>query len=462
MDLFFHWMENGGREKDMHRTRICIIGGGSRLWAINFMKDLTLNRKVEGTVVLHDIDHEAALNNVSVGERMLKINGDEGRFEYIAEDNLEKALEGAELVLIAIEPGKTECRWADLCLPEEYGILETVGDTTGPGGLIRAKRALPLFFDFARAIKKVCPDAWVINYTNPMTLCTAALYRAFPAIKAFGCCHEVFHTEDMLCRLCEKEYGVLPSRRDLRVDITGVNHFTFITSAWWQGHDLMKTVKRIAEDPRTFSDHTAVALERTKKEKWFESDNLVAFEFMRRFGVLGAAGDRHLSEFVPWFLSDEKYLNSLGVIRTPYSWRLKTAAEKKAKVFTDEELRATPSGEEGVDIMMALLGEGNLKTNMNRPNEGQITYLPKGRIVESLGLISRDSVSPIVSQDPPLAVQNLIRRISDEQQIALDAIWENNDELLFEAFLMDPLVSIPVSKARELFDRMLVEGRLRY
>ncbi len=446
----------------MQKMRICIIGGGSRLWAINFMKDLTLRKDIEGTVVLHDIDHEAALNNVSVGERMLRINGDEGRFKYIADDNLYSALALSDLVIIAIEPGKTECRYADLCLPEEYGILETVGDTTGPGGLIRAKRALPLFFDFARAIEKVCPEAWVINYTNPMTLCTAALYRAFPRIKAFGCCHEVFHTEDMLCRLVEKEWGVLPHRRDLSVDITGVNHFTFITSCSWNGHDLMPLVKKKISDPETFSDRTAVAQERREKEKWFDCDNLIAFEFLRRFGVLGAAGDRHLAEFVPWFLSDEKYLNSLGVVRTPYSWRVKNAEEKKAKVFSDEELKASPSGEEGVDIMMALLAGETLKTNMNRPNMGQISYLPEGRIVESLALLELDRITPLVSQNPPLAVQNLVRRISDEQQTALDAIWEGDDDLLFSAFLMDPLVSIPVDKARELFERMLVAGRLQY
>ncbi len=447
----------------MKNTRICIIGGGSRLWAISFMKDLALNKEAAGTVVLYDIDKEASRRNVEVGNRMLKINNNEGRFHYVAEDDLETALKGADLVLIVIEPGKTECRYADLVLPEQYGILETVGDTTGPGGLIRARRALPLFFDFARAIKKVCPDAWVINYTNPMTLCTAALYKAFPEIKAFGCCHEVFHTEDALCRIVAKEFDVpLPNRRDLRVDITGVNHFTFMTGAWWQGHDLMPIVKRIANDPATFSDHTEIAKQREKEEKWFDCDQLVAFEFMKRFGVLGAAGDRHLSEFVPWFLKEERYLNKLGVVRTPYSWRLKNAAEKKAKTFTDEELVAKPSGEEGVDIMMALLGEKPLKTNMNRPNEGQISYLPKGRIVESLGLIDKDSVTPILSTDPPLAIQELVKRISDEQQIALDAIWEGDDEKLFEAFLMDPLMDLPIDKARELYDKMLIEGRLQY
>ncbi len=446
----------------MKETRICIIGGGSRLWAINFMKDLAICKDVKGTVVLHDIDGQAARNNVEVGNRMLKINGSEGRFTYVAEDDLEKALVGAELVLIAIEPGRTECRYADLCIPEEYGILQSVGDTTGPGGLIRARRALPLFFGFARAIEKVCPKAWVINYTNPMTLCTAALYKAFPGIKAFGCCHEVFHTEDVLCRLVEKEYGVLPNRRELRINLTGVNHFTFITGAWWQGHDLMPLVWKKANDPETFADHTAIAKERIANEKWFDCDQLVAYKFLKMFGVLGAAGDRHLSEFVPWFLTSDEDFNRFGVTRTPYSWRLKNAEQKKAKVFSDEELVAKPSGEEGVDIMMALLGGTPLKTNMNRPNEGQIAYLPKGRIVESLGYLSQDSVVPIISEDPPLAIQNLVRRISDEQEIALEAIWEGDDEKLFEAFLLDPLMNLPVEKARELFDRMCEEGKLVY
>lgn len=447
----------------MINTRICIIGGGSRLWAINFMMDLALCKNASGTVVLHDIDGDAARNNVEVGKRMLRINGNEDRFEYIAEDNLEKALEGANLVLIAIEPGKTECRYADLVLPEEKGILQAVGDTTGPGGLIRARRALPLFFDFARKIEKVCPDAWVINYTNPMTLCTAALYKAFPKIKAFGCCHEVFHLEDFLCTLVEKEFSVpRPTRRELRVNITGVNHFTFITGAWWQGHDLMPLVKKLVDDKNTFSDKTRLANERIANEKWFDCDHLIALKFYQLFGVLGAAGDRHLAEFVPWFLKSDEYLNSLGVTRTPYAWRLKNAEEKRAKVFSDEELVAKPSGEEGVEIMMALLGDKPLLTNMNRPNMGQISYLPNGRIVESLGYITNDSVVPIISEDPPLAIQKLVRDISDEQELALEAIWEGDDDKLFSAFIMDPLMDLPLDEARELFDRMCVEGRLQY
>ena len=446
----------------MKDINITIIGGGSRLWAISFMKDLTLNKECKGKVTLFDIDRDASRNNVEVGERMLSINGEEGRFLYCAQDDIEKALEGADLVIIAIEPGRIECRKADLLLPQDYGILQTVGDTTGPGGLIRARRALPLFFDFAEKIRKCCPDAWVINYTNPMTLCTAALYKAFPDIKAFGCCHEVFHTEDNLCRLVEQKWGIKPHRRELDVDITGVNHFTFMTKAYWNGHDLFKEIKKIVNDRKTFKDRTDVAKEREWSEKWFECDSLIAYTFFKTFGVLGAAGDRHLAEFVPWFLEDEKYLNSLGVIRTPYSWREKNAKEKREKVFTDDELIASPSGEEGVDIMLALLKGKELKTNMNMPNKGQISYLEKGRIVESMGVITKDKVTPLVSSDPPLAIQSLIKRISDEQETALNAIYEKDDNALFSAFLMDPLMHLSVKKARELFDKMLLEGRLVY
>ncbi|WP_320129761.1 alpha-galactosidase [uncultured Sphaerochaeta sp.] len=447
----------------MKDSRICIIGGGGRLWAIQFMKDLATNSMTHGTLVLYDIDKEAARSNVEVANRIFAANKAEGRFAVVAKDDLGEALEGTELVIISVEPGNTECRYGDLVLPEEYGILESVGDTTGPGGIMRARRALPLFFEFAKQIEKHCPDAWVINYTNPMTLCTAALFKAFPKIKALGCCHEVFHLETFIAEQVAKWYGVeKPDRRDIHVDITGVNHFTFITGATWEGIDLMPKLKELAADPNTYPDETELAKKRIAEEKWFDCDHLIALSFLRDFGALGAAGDRHLSEFVPWFLSSEEQLWKLGTIRTPYAWRLSQAKEKKEKVFKQEDLIAEPSDEEGVDIMRSLLGDRTLLTNINRPNEGQIRYLPKGRIVESNGYISNDSIRPIMAMDPPLAIQNMVRQVSDVQQMTLDALYTNDDQLLFTAFLSDPLMKLPLDKARELFDKMLKASEIRY
>lgn len=327
---------------------------------------------------------------------------------------------------------------------------------------MRARRALPMFFSFAKAIEKVCPKAWVINYTNPMTLCTAALYKAFPGIKALGCCHEVFHTETFLAEKVAEWFGVpQPDRREIKVDITGVNHFTWITRASWQGIDLMPRLKEMAEDENTYSDLMETAKARIKEEKWFDCDHLIALSLLRDFGALGAAGDRHLSEFVPFFLNSDEELWKYGVVRTPYSWRVEEDKRKKAKVFTPEELKATASDEEGVDIMCSLMGERTLFTNINFPNKGQISYLEKGRIVESNGFISQDSIQPVVSTDPPLAVQNMVRRVSDIQEMVLEAIWSGDQKLLFSAFLSDPLVNLPRNRAKELFDRMLEASSYR-
>lgn len=447
----------------MKETKICIIGGGSRQWAIQFFRDLAYNKMTHGSISLYDIDKEAARNNVNVAERAFAVNSSEGRFTVEAVDGLEEALKGSDLVIISIEPGCTECRYGDLVLPEEYGILQSVGDTTGPGGIMRARRAIPLFVDFAKAIGAECPEAWVINYTNPMTLCTAALYEGFPGIKALGCCHEVFGLENFIAKLVSQWFGVpVPDRREIKCDITGVNHFTWFTGVTWKGIDLMPRLKELARNPAIYEDATAKAKDRLKREAWFECDHTIALQLLKDFGALGAAGDRHLAEFLPWFLRSDEELWRYGVIRTPYSWRVSQAAEKRAKVFKDEELLATLSDEEGVDIMRSLMGDRTLYTNMNRPNEGQVSYLPKGRIVETNCFISENSIVPVVSSDPPLAVQQLVRKASDVQQLTLEAVLRKDDSLLFQAFLLDPLMTLERSKAEELFSRMLIASDLRY
>jgi len=447
----------------MQAERICIIGGGGRQWTIQFLKDLSYNRDTRGSVVLYDIDREAAQNNVAVAERIMALNGATGRFTVKAEENLGSALEGCDLVIISIEPGSTSLRRGDLLLPEEYGILQSVGDTTGPGGIMRARRAIPLFFEFGRAIARHCPNAWVINYTNPMTLCTAALGEGFASIKALGCCHEVFHTQNFLADKVAQWFGAeRPDRRAIQIDLTGINHFTFVTAATWQGHDLLEPLRAELSDRRFFEDHTALAQRRLAEERWFDCDQLIALSFLRDFGALGAAGDRHLAEFVPWFLQNDEELHRYGVVRTPYSWRERQAAEKRAKVFDDGELMAGRSDEEGVDIMQALAGGPSLITNINRPNEGQISYLPKGRIVESNGVITKDSIRAIMASDPPLAIRNLVRHASDVQQMTLEAVLSGDDERLFSAFLCDPLMTLSRDRARELFDRMLAACSLQY
>ena len=132
-------------------------------------------------------------------------------------------------MVISILPGTFNEMYSDVHTPEKYGVYQSVGDTTGPGGIIRALRTIPMYVEFAENIKQYCPAAWVINYTNPMTICTRTLYKVFPSIKAFGCCHEVFDTQLDVADMLKVFKGIEgATTHDIKVNVLGINHFTWI------------------------------------------------------------------------------------------------------------------------------------------------------------------------------------------------------------------------------------------
>ena len=192
----------------MTDIRIAYIGGGSRAWAWTFMTDLAMDPSLSGTIRLYDINEQAARNNEIIGNRLKARDDVPGKWDYRTFTDLDEALDGADFVVISILPGTFDEMESDVHLPERLGIYQSVGDTAGPGGILRALRTIPLYVDFARAIRHCCPDAWVINYTNPMALCVRTLYETFPGIKAFGCCHEVFNTQNVLRDLLQLSCGL--------------------------------------------------------------------------------------------------------------------------------------------------------------------------------------------------------------------------------------------------------------
>ena len=184
--------------KKVSELKIAYIGGGSRGWAWGLMSDLVSAADISGKVALYDIDKKAALDNVVIGQMFNNAEGALSHWDYEATDTLEQALEGANFVVISILPGTFKEMESDVHTPEKYGIYQSVGDTAGPGGILRALRTVPMMQVIAKAVEKCCPNAWVINYTNPMTVSVKALYETFPGIKAFGCCHEVFGTQKLI------------------------------------------------------------------------------------------------------------------------------------------------------------------------------------------------------------------------------------------------------------------------
>ena len=444
--------------KDVKNLHISYLGGGSRAWAQNLMNDLAKDGEIGGQIRLYDIDVESAKKNAVIGNMLSQREDVKGKWEYICCEKIEDALTGADFVVISILPGTFDEMESDVHAPEEYGIYQSVGDTTGPGGIVRALRTLPMFKEFALAIKENCPNAWVINFTNPMSMCVRTLYKVFPEIKAFGCCHEVFGTQRLLCKILKEKYGVDAVRDDIRVNIVGVNHFTFLTEAKYKGMDLIPVYD-------AYIDEHGGKLRASKEAKhWangaYVTTERVKFTLFKRYGAIAAAGDRHLAEFCPgkWFLADKKTIKKYGFSLTTVAWRKLEQAqriERQNKRFAGELFELRDSGEETVRQIKALLGLGDFVTNVNVPNVGQVGNNPLDVVVETNAFFSGDSVRPVYAGEIPTALNALIMRVIEEQETVTDAALNGNYEQAFVAFMNNPNVCLPEEKARELFDKML-------
>ena len=444
-------------DKHAEDIKIAYVGGGSREWGRGLMSDLALADDISGKVYLYDIDKEAAKQNEAIGN---SIKDSKCKWEYEAVDTLKEALTGADFVVISILPGTFDEMESDVHTPEKYGIYQAVGDTIGPGGIVRALRTIPMFEEIALAIKDNCPDAWVINYTNPMTLCTGTLYLIFPEIKAFGCCHEVFGTQKLLANVVRENTGITGIKReDIKVNVVGVNHFTWLTKAQYHDIDIFPLYKDFAKQ---YLETGYVVNEKNYNlNGFFRTRDKVKFDLFLRYGYIAAAGDRHLAEFCPgdWYLSSPEAVNDMGFDLTPVSWRrehLKDTLEHTEKLLSGEvEFKLRPTGEDGVKQIRAILGLEDLCTNVNLPNVGQIPNLPYGAIVETNAQFTSNSVIPVMAGNVPEPILPLVARVCAEQEVVLSACVERDIEKAFNAFCQDALVRLTREDARKLFDEMV-------
>lgn len=450
----------------MKKIKIAYIGGGSRGWARGFMSDLVTQGDFCGEVRLYDIDTDAAKSNETIGEMFNSAEDAKSHWDYRAVGSREVALAGADFVVISILPGTFDEMASDVHTPEKYGIYQSVGDTTGPGGIVRALRTIPMMEEIAHDIEQHCPEAWVINYTNPMTVSVRALYNAFPRIKAFGCCHEVFGTQFFLANVLKKEKNIEEiERSEISVNVIGVNHFTWLTQASYKGEDIIPIYKKYVEEHRETGCH--IKSDTNWMNNSFHSDEMVKMNLFERFGYIAAAGDRHLAEFCPgdWYLDNPDCVKRWHFALTTVDWRkkdLKERLDKTNKILSGEEkVEIAETGEDGVKQIRALLGLGDLITNVNLPNYGQIPNLPLGAVVETNAVFQADSVRPLFAGAIPNKIYPMVSRICALQETVATAGKNRDLDTAFCAFVSDPLMRVPPEKARELFDEM-VENTKEY
>ncbi len=441
-------------------VKIAYIGGGSRGWAWGLMSDLASSGKMSGDVWLYDIDREAAEHNAIIGDMYNSCEGTVSHWNYHVANTRAEALKGADFVVISILPATFDEMDSDVHTPEKYGIYQSVGDSSGPGGIVRAMRTIPMMEEIAHDVRDICPDAWVINYTNPMTLCVKGLYNAFPEIKAFGCCHEVFGTQKVLVEALKNILGIEGvDRTEIKVNPVGVNHFTWLTEAKYKNIDLFPIYREFAE--KFYETGYTDNLDRNWMNDSFTCSQRVKFDLFLKYGYIAAAGDRHLAEFCDGkdYLASPEGVKAWGFGLTTVPWRkdhLKVRLERSEKMrngTTPVTIKLT--GEEGVIQMEALLGLRELCTNVNIPNRGQIPNLPLGAVVETNAVFRSGSLTPVVAGDIPNEIYPLISRICFEQEKVAEGIKNRDIDTIFEAFASDPLVTCTRDEARALFNEMV-------
>jgi alpha-galactosidase len=343
------------------------------------------------------------------------------------------ALAGADFVVVSISTGGFDSMRHDIEIPERYGIRQSVGDTVGPGGIVRALRNIPVLVDIARDIQAFCPDAWLLNITNPMTALCRAITRETP-VKTVGLCHEVTNCRYQLSQLFERDF------RDFDLDVTGVNHLPLITRLDVGGDD---GFAMLAELPDKLDDPGRQMLLDT---------NRVKFEMLRRFGVLPAAGDRHLVEFFPGFLTEEsgwgkRWGVDLTTIEHREQWLDYYKAEY-AQLRDSDEVPNTMSGEMVAPLIDSFITGKERHLPLNLPNAGQCPDLPPDVVVESICTANGSGVQGTGETRAPFVMGEWLRRVSSSQEATVEAALTGNRDKVVEAMLLDPLAG------RIDFDRM--------
>ncbi len=431
--------------------RIAFVGGGSYQWGPKITQDVALNEELRGGVlVLHDINAEALQDMYEWGTRAL---GEmKAHLKLEKTQRLEEALRGADFVILSISTGGLDATALDLEIPARYGVVQTVGDTVGPGGLFRGLRNIPVVVEIARSMEEHCPQAVLLNLTNPLTVLTRAVGKA-TSVRTVGLCHELFSTLDMLSKMFDVPEDVI------NVRVAGVNHFIWVTDVAVHGRDVTgEAFRRISGgEARKISLSGADGDNDPFKNTWgFRT------ELSQLYGYLPAAGDRHVCEFLPGYLRDEKERERLDLrVTTVDVRRERLAADRESvrrMVRGDEPIPTGRSREEISDIIAAMwTGEDSVNI-VNLPNAGQIRDLPLGAVVETYGALNGMGASGIVFGELPPPVATLVHPHVFNQEAVVQAGLKGDTDLAFRAFLNDPLVGNRPD-ARTMFEEMFEAQR---
>ena len=430
--------------------KITIIGGGSYTWGPTFMRDIFGTPELKGsTIVLQDIAQDRVDLVYALGKKMIEdFNLD---FHLERTLSLDEALQGADFIIMTITTGRLESMRPDLEIPAKYGIKQSVGDTTGPGGLSRALRNIPVVAEIGIKVMEICPNALFLNYTNPMTVLTRVL--AMQGVKVVGLCHEWIGVRENLAKI----FGTTPEQIDAK--IAGVNHLVWVTDLYVSGKRVWDEIPLITEkilnnDLKVDEDDTSVFADHAK----------VKSTLLKLYGALPAAGDRHIAEFFPHFINESTgWGKDYDLILTSVENRYEMESEAKGLIEAAlrgdvplEPFMQEVSTEAANKIIRAIMCNEKYIGIMNLPNVGQVSNLTYGTVVETYGVIDTTGTNPITYGDVPAGVQNILQKHIANQELTVQAALTGDRHLSLQVLLNDPLSShLTIQQAKQMLDELL-------
>ncbi len=434
----------------LNKTKIVMVGGGSYNWAPRIICDMMCEPILNGSeMFLLDPNLKSAHEIKEACDTMSKTL--KAGFSFKATSNEEEAFSGADFIVIAISTGGLDMMAHDLKIPEKYRIYQTVGDTSGPGGWNRSLRNIPVFADMARKIERLAPKAIVLNYTNPMAALTATFYEV-SKLRTVGLCHGIFS----LYHLLEKIFGV--EEQDLSLCYGGVNHFFWVTGFTVKGEAGYPLLREKLSN-RKINDFLREG-EKDEAGMLRHRSTLCDF-FYREYGMLTYIEDRHTCEFISGYLNkDEATLKKYDLIRTTVEERAAKCANVRritGELASGKREPFKKSRETAVDIIKAFISNKPFVDVVNLPNIGQIDNLPRGAVVETMGLVDSRGFTPLAIGNLPDKVLPLVEIHCVIQKMTLEAALTGDKELAFQALSLDPLCSrLSPEEVRKMGEELMV------
>ncbi|MBW0769363.1 MULTISPECIES: alpha-glucosidase/alpha-galactosidase [Mammaliicoccus] len=401
-------------------SKITFLGAGSTVFAKNILGDcMTVDALQDFEFALYDIDEER-LNDSEMMLNNLK-NGMNSTVTVKSYKNRKEALRGAKYVINAIQVGGYDpATITDFEVPKKYGLRQTIADTLGIGGIFRNLRTIPVMQEFAKDMKEVCPDAWFLNYTNPMAVLTNIMLKE--GIKTIGLCHSVQVCASELLEALE-----LPTDR-IQAKIAGINHMAWLLEITRDGEDLYPEIKK-----------------RAKEKQKTTHDDMVRFELMDKFGYYVTESSEHNAEYHPYFIKSQypELIEKFNIPLDEYPRRCVNQIEDwqhmRDDIVNNQNLTHERSHEYGSYIVEAMETNKPYKIGGNVLNTGGlISNLPENTVVEVPCLVDASGIAPTYVGELPEQLAALNRTNINTQLLTIEAALTQKKEKIYQAAMLDP------------------------